>query len=128
MLRCLAKFCLKKSQSCKKRLFWGIFFFMPIYIEQKIPYVQYFFSNYVEFTVHLVFLCQIMLNFFQILKYCTFGNFLMISGRFFLEATTCRQNLAVFFDGRHLLAIPNPLTYGFEKNRMYGNFFRIGCS
>ena len=118
----------EKEPKLQKKAVFGHFFFMPIYIEQKIPYVQYFFSNYVEFTVHLVFLCQIMLNFFQILKYCTFGNFLMISGRFFLEATTCRQISAVFFDGRHLLAIPNPLTSGFEKNHTYGNFFRIGCS
>jgi len=53
----------EKEPKLPKKAVFGLFFCAEI--EQKILYVRYFFSNYVEFTVRSVFLYQIMLNFLQ---------------------------------------------------------------
>ena len=113
----------EKEPKLPKRLFLGIFFgadrakkyrtFGIIFrITLNLPYVRYF-------------CVELRWIFFKI-PYVRY--FLMIFGRFFSAATTCRQISAVFSGGKHLPAIPNPLTYGFEKYRTYGNFSPIGCS
>ena len=82
-------------------LWFGIFFRITL----NLLYVQYFFSNYVELPS----------------KYRTFGIFSWFSAAFFWWQQCT-------FGGKHLPAIPNPLTYGFEKCHTYGNSLPIGCS
>ena len=78
-----------------KKAVFGHFCLEPI--EQKLPYVRYLFSNYVEFTVCLVLLCQIMLNFLQNTVHLVFFN----DFRPFFLVATCRQISAILFYGKH---------------------------
>jgi len=113
----------EKEPKLPKKAVFGHFFLVPI--EQKIPYVRYFFRITLNLPYVRYFCVELRWIFFKI-PYVRY--FLMIFGRFFSAATTCRQISAVFSGGKHLPAIPNPLTYGFEKYRTYGNFSPIGWS
>jgi hypothetical protein len=89
----------EKEPKLPKKAVFGLFFCAEI--EQKILYVRYFFSNYVENTVRSVFFS----NYAEFpSKYRTFGIFSCFSAAFFW-----RQQRT--FGGKRLPAIPNPLTY-----------------
>ena len=112
----------EKEPKLPKKAVFGHFFLVPI--EQKIPYVRYFFRITLNLPYVRYFCVELRWISFKV-PYVRY--FLVIFGRFFLAATTCRQISAVFFGGKNLPTIPNPLTYGFEKCRTYGNFSPIGC-